>query len=187
MCDRQTLGLSDFLYKKVNKEGPCITDKVEFKYTDYRHEVVKYFIDCMHMIQPDPTNITTILEVLDLTHSEGKTKYDSFERRLSDRLMKTILEASFPTGTKLLIAAFLSKVDNLDEDYQRKLARDFTREFFADLFYDFDTTSTINKQLIEMCIGKGILNDNTHKTVVYTLAMFGQDVERIWSTPTSFE
>ena len=187
MCDRQTLGLSDFLYKKLNKEGPCFTDKVEFKYTDYRHEAVKYFLDCMHMIQPDPTDITIILEVLDLAHSEGKTTYDSFERHLSGRLMSTVLETSFPTATELLIAAFLSKVDNLHEEYQRKLARSLTTEFYTHLFCDFDLSSALNKQLIEMCIGKGILNDNMHKTVVYTMAMFGQDVERIYGVPATFE
>ena len=188
MSDRQTLGLSDFLYKKVNQMGPCITDKVEFKaYTNYRHEAVKYYLDCMHMIEPDPTDITIILEVLDLAHSEGKTTFDSFERHLSGRLMKTILEAQFPTGTKLLIAAFLSKVDNMNEDYQRKLAKNLTREVFSDLFDDFDIASGPNKQLIEMCIDKGIFKDNRHQSVVYTLARFGQDVKRIWGMPTSFE
>ena len=149
--------------------GPCITDKVEFNYTDYRHEVVKYFLDCMHEIKPDPTGITTILEVLDLTHWEGKTTFDSFERHPSGRLMKTILEAQFPTGTKLLIAAFLSKVDNMNEDHQSKLAKNLTREFFSDLFDDFDVASDPNKQLIEMCIDKGIFKDNRHQSVVYTL------------------
>ena len=187
MSDRQTLGLSDFLYKKVNQMGPCITDKVEFNYTDYRHEVVKYFLDCMHEIKPDPTGITTILEVLDLTYWEGKTTVDSFERHLSGRLMKTILEAQFPTGTKLLIAAFLSKLDNMSEEYQRKLARDLTPEFYKSLFSDsyFDMTSDPNKQLIQICIDKGIFKDNTHQSVVYTLAMFARDVERIWSTPST--
>ena len=187
MCDRQTLGLSDFLYKKVNKEGPCVTDKVEFKYTDYRHEAVKYFLDCMHMIDPAPTDITIILEALDLVHAEGKTTYGSFERHLSSRLMSTVLETSFPTGTELLIAAFLSKVDNLHEEYQRKLARKLPHEFYTHLYREFDMTSALNKQLIEMCIGKGILNENTRKCVVYTMAMFGEDIERIYSTPASFE
>ena len=186
MCDRQTLGLSDFLYKKAKKMGG-LDDKIEFKYTDYRQEAVKYFLDCMHMVKPDPTDITIILEVLDLAHSEGKTTYDSFERYLSGRLMKLLLETSYPTGTELLIAAFLSKVDHLHEEYQRKLARHLTREFYIHLFCDFDMASSVNKQLIEMCIGRGILNDSTHKSVVYTMAMFGQDVERIYGVPSTFE
>ena len=164
-----------------------LDDKVEFKYTDYRHVAVKYFLDCMHMIEPDPTDITIILEVLDLTHAEGKTTHDSFERHLSGRLMSSILEASFPTSTKLLIAAFLLKVDNLHTEYQRTLAENLTDEFYSDLFCNFDMTSVVNKQLIQMCIDKGILNDSTHESVVYRMAMFGQEVERIYGVPATFE
>ena len=86
-------------------------NKFDFKYTDFSKAAVKYFLDCMHMIEPEKTDITIMLEVLDLAHSEGKTTYDSFERYLSKRLMSAILGSSFPTGTELLIAAFLSKVE----------------------------------------------------------------------------
>ena len=179
MCDRQTLGLSDFLYKKANKMGG-LEEKIQFKYTDFRREAVKYFLDCMHMIEPSPTDITVFLEVLDLAHCEGKTTYCSFEQSLSERLMKTILEKSFPVGTKLLIAAFLSKVDNLHDDYQQKLAENLTREFCIHLVYDFDITGSLTQRLIEMCVGKGIFDEKTHKTVVYTLTMFGKDLLRIY-------
>ena len=60
-----------------------IGEKIQFKYPDHSHEAMKYFLDCLHMIDPAPTDLTTILEVLDLTHSEGKTTYNSFERNLS--------------------------------------------------------------------------------------------------------
>ena len=187
MCDRQTLGLSDFLYKKANKTAANVNEKIEFDYTKYRREAVKYFLDCMHMIDPDPTDITIILETLDLAHSEGKTTYDSFERHLSGRLMKAVLRESFEIGTELLIAAFLSKVDNLHESYQKKLAGKMTKDFYIHLFSEFDMSSGLNKQLIEMCIGKGIFDDNIRKSVVYTLTIFGEDLERIYALPSSFE
>ena len=139
------------------------------------------------MIEPDPTDITIILEVLDLAHSEGKTTYDSFERHLSGRLMSPILESSFTIGTELLIAAFLSKVDHCHEKYQRKLAGNLTEDFYTHLFSRFDISNALNKQLIEMCIRKGIFDDNTRKSVVYTLSMFGEDIERIYAVPSSFE
>ena len=101
--------------------------------------------------------------------------------------MSPILDTSFSTGTELLIAAFLSKVDNLHEEYQRKLARNLTHEFYTDLYRDFDMTSTLNKQLIEMCIDKGILSENERRSVLSTMAIFGEDIERIYSTPASFE
>ena len=68
-----------------------VKEKIEFDYTPFRREAVKYFLDCMHQITPDPTDITIILEVLDLAHSEGKTTYGSFESHLSGRLMRTVL------------------------------------------------------------------------------------------------
>ena len=162
-------------------------NKLEFNYTDYRRVAVKYFLDCMHMINPDPVDITIILEVLHLAHSEGKTTYDSFERNLSQRIMQILLDASFTLGTELLIAAFLSKVDNLHEEYQQALAGKLTREFYAYLFCNFDMFNDLNQQLITLCIKRGIFVDNTHEKVIYTLTMFGQDLQRIYGLPTSFE
>ena len=174
------------MYKKANKTGG-IGEKIEFDYTQYRQEAVKYFLDCMHMIEPDPNDITIILEVLDLVHSEGKTTFNSFERYLSGRLMSAILTSSFTVGTELLIAALLSKVDHLHEKYQQKLADKLTEDFYTHLFSRFDISTALNKQLIDMCISKGILADNTHKSVVYTLSMFGEDLHRIYCLPSSFE
>ena len=164
-----------------------VKEKIEFDYTPFRREAVKYFLDCMHMIIPDPTNITIILETLDMAHSEGKTTYNSFERHLSGRLMSAILNESFIIGTELLIAAFLSKVDNLNEKYQKKLAVKITEDFYTQLFSRFDMSNELNKQLIEMCVAKGIFDDNSRKSVMYTLTVFGEDLQRIYALPSSFE
>ena len=139
------------------------------------------------MIEPDPTDITIILEVLDLAHSEGKTTYNSFERYLSKRLMSTISDEPVSTGTELLIAAFLSKVDNLHEDYQQRLSGKLTEEFYAHLYCRFDMFGDLNKQLIEMCVRKAIFENNTRKSVIYTLTTFGEDLQRIYRLPSSFE
>ena len=101
--------------------------------------------------------------------------------------MKAILKESFPVGTELLIAAFLCKVDNLNEKYQKKLTGKLTNDFYTHLFSEFDMTSDLNKQLIEMCIAKGVFDDNTRKSVVWTLSMFGEDLQRIYALPSSFE
>ena len=171
---------------KANETGG-VKEKIEFKYPDYSWAAVKFFLDSMHMIEPDPTDVTVLLEVLDLAHWEGKTDFDSFERYLSKRLMGAILESSFPTGTELLIAAFLSKVDNLNETYQKKLAEKLNREFYAHLFCDFDMDSDLNRRLIQMCIFKGIFRNNTRKSVVYTLTIFAEDLNRIYQLPSSFK
>ena len=122
-----------------------------------------------------------------MAHWEGKPDFDSFERYLSERLLSALLNSTFPTGTELLIAAFLSKVDNLNEDYQRRLAKELDRDFYAHLFCDFDMHDDLNKKLIEMCVFKGIFNKTTRKSVIYTLTMFGEDLHRIYELPSSFE
>ena len=103
--------------------------------------------------------------------------------------MSAILDSSFTIGTELLIAAFLSKVDHLDEKYQKKLARRLTEDFYNHVwkFSRFDMSSSANKQLIEMCMEKGIFDDDTHKCFVYTLSIFGEDLQRIYALPSSFK
>ena len=186
LCSRQLLGLSDFLYIKANEMGG-VKEKIQFDYTNYSFAAVKFFLDCMHQIEPEPTDVSIVLEALDLAHWEGKTDFDSFERYLSKRFMAAIMESSFPIGTELLIAAFLSKVDNLDEDYQKKIAQKLGRDFYAHVYCDFDMDSTLNQRLIEMCVFKGIVPNNTRKSVVFTLTNFGEDLVRIYELPSSFE
>ena len=164
-----------------------LDDAISFEYTDYSLAAVKLFLDCMHQIEPNPTDVTIILETLDLAHWEGKTDFDSFERYLSKRLMATIMESTFPTGTELLIAAFLSKVDNLNEDYQKKLAKKLSRDFYAHVYCDFDMESNLNQTLIEMCVLKDIFPNSTRKSVMSTLTIFGEDLLQIYELPSSFE
>ena len=124
LCSRQVLGLSDFLYFKAGMMGGNVKDKLQFDYTEYSHEAVKFYLDILHMIDPRPTGIATLLEVIDLAHSEGQTEmYDSFERKLSKWLMSAVLDSTFSTGTELLIAELLSKVHNLHNEYQEKIGR----------------------------------------------------------------
>ena len=99
--------------------------------------------------------------------------------------MAAVLESSFSTGTELLIAAFLSKVDNLNEDYQKKLAKKLSRDFYAHVYCDFDMDSNLNHRLIEMCVFKGIFPNSTRKSVISTLTMFGEDLLRIYELPSS--
>ena len=107
---------------------------------------------------------------------------------LSERLMSAVLEEPLPLATELLIAAFLSKVDNLHEKYQKQLTGKLTKDFYYHLYHKFDISSDLNKRLIEMCIAKGILSDNKHMTVIYTMSMFGQDLQRIYGgVPSSFK
>ena len=188
LCSRQVLGFSDFLYFKARKMGSNVEDKIQFDYTKYSHEAVKFFLDSLHMIDPPPTDIAIVLEVIDLAHSEGQTvMYDSFERKLSKRLMSALLESTFSTGIELLIAELLSKVDNLHEEYEQKVGKDLTRDFCSDLFYDFDLSSDPNKQLIEMCLSKGVFDDCSRKSVLYTLTEYGQGLQRLYKIPSSFE
>ena len=100
--------------------------------------------------------------------------------------MACIMKTDFPVGTELLISAYLSHVDNLENIYQSKVARKLTKESVSFLIYDFDIESTLNKRLISMCIAKHIFADSTHRSVVYSLMMYGieiQELEASDSTP----
>ena len=106
---------------------------------------------------------------------------------LSKRLMIAVFGEPLPLGTELLVAAYLSKVDNLHELYQQRLTGKLTKEFYHHLFREFDISSDLNQRLVEMCIGKGIFEDNNHKSVIYTMSLFGQDLQRIYAVPTAFK
>ena len=75
----------------------------------------------MHLIKPGKVDLAVVLECIDLAHSEGKTDWKSFERRLSAELLTTIIVASLPICTELLINTFLNRVDNINDYYQRCL------------------------------------------------------------------
>ena len=77
----------------------------------------------MHLIKPGKVDLAVVLECIDLAHSEGKTDWQSFERRLSAELLYTIMVASLPICTKLLINTFLNRVDNFNDTYQTCLMR----------------------------------------------------------------
>ena len=185
LCSRRMLGLSDFLWKKAEKMGE-FGNALKFDYTKFSWSSVKLFLDCLHLIEPGPIDVATILECIDFAQFEGKTTYKSFELELVKRLMACIMKTDFPVGTELLISAYLSHVDNLENIYQSKVARKLTKESVSFLIYDFDIESTLNKRLISMCIAKHIFADSTHRSVVYSLMMYGieiQELEASDSTP----
>ena len=59
-----------------------------------------------------------LLECIDFCHFEGKTTYNSFELDLASKLLDSVTTAAskLPLGTKLLIAAYLTKIDNLADE-----------------------------------------------------------------------
>ena len=122
LCSRQILAQSDFLFIKSTK-----TDKfdgsLDFDYTEFSHDAVKLFLDSMHLIEPNQVNLSVVLECIDLAHSEGKTDWDSFEKRLSAELVETVQSHTLPICTELLISAFLKRVDNFDNKYEKRVVR----------------------------------------------------------------
>lgn len=140
----------------TNFENP-----LSFDHTDYSLAAIKFFLDRMHLIKPEPTDLPTLLEVIDFLHCEGKTSYKSFEYNLAKNLMQSIIRKTLPMGSQLLISLFLSKVDNMNVLYDQNLAESITNDCVANLLYEFDVTSTLNKNLAEMCVQKGVLDDTT--------------------------
>ena len=87
------------------------------------------------------------------------------------------MKSSLPLGTELLISAFFAKVDNFDDQYQQKVAQKVTKEAVAFLFYELDLNNALNKRLIEMCVQKKIFADNSQQSVVFTLLMYGKELQ----------
>ena len=139
---------------------------------------VKFFLDCLHLIPARPVDLATILEVVDFCQFEGKTTYESFEVDLVEGLIDSVLQSSLPLGTELLVSAFLAKVDSLTDDrYQQKVAEKLTPEAVSLLLYKFDMKNELNRRLIELCVTKGIFADDSHQSVVYTLMMYGKELQ----------
>ena len=149
---------------------------LKFDYTDYSVACVKLFLNCLHLIPAGPTDIATILECVDFCQFEGKTSYDSFEVELVERLMAPVMKATLPLGTKLLICAYLAKVDNFDDLYQSKVAKKLTKEAVSFMLYDFDMGNPLNKRLIDLCAQKKVFADTEKQSVVFTLLNYGKQL-----------
>ena len=151
---------------------------LKFDYTDYSWACVKLFLDCLHLIPAGPSNVATLIECVDFCQFEGKTTYDSFEVDLVERIMNSVMKTTLPLGTELLISAYLAKVDNFDERYQLKVAEKLKKEAISFLlFAKFDMNSELNKRLIEMCVQKRVFADKSKQSVVYTLMMYGTELQ----------
>ena len=122
-----------------------------------------------------------VLEVIDLAQYEGKTTYDSFERGLVQQLMDTINKKTLPLGTELLIAVFLSRVDNFKNNYQQKVAKKLTKKLVAFLFHEFEASSRLNQRLIQMCVDKKIFGDDNEYYVKMQLMIYGTKLHEIQS------
>ena len=87
------------------------------------------------------------------------------------------MKTNLPLGTELLIGAYLAKVHNFNDRYQLNVARKMTRDAVSSLFYEFDMQNVLNKRLVAMCIQKGIFVDDSQQSVVYTLMMYGKELQ----------
>ena len=149
---------------------------LEFDYTDYSWASVKFFLDCLHLISAGPVDIAILLEVIDFCQFEGKTTYNSFELELVERIMTSIMKASLPIGTELLISAYLSRVDDFNDRYQLQVAEKLTEEAVSSLVFKFDIQNKLNKQLTAMCVQKGIFADESHESVLIRILMYGKEL-----------
>ena len=154
---------------------------LQFDYTDYSLAAVKLYLDSLHLITAGSTDITTVLECIDFAQFEGKTTYDSFEVDLVNELMDSIMNTTLPLGTELLISAFLHRVDNFDERYQTRISKKLTAEAVSSSVYEIDKSNAPNKQLVEMCVRKGVFEDDTQEAVTSTLMTYGKELQEFYA------
>ena len=178
LCSRQILASSDWLYIKANKMTN-FENALTFNYPDHSKAAVKFFLDSLHQIKLGSVDLAIVLEVVDFAHCEGQTMYDSFERGLVDRLMKSIAKKSLPLGTQLLISLFLSRVDNFTNNYQKEVAKRITEHSIETLFYTFDASTGLNQRLVEMCVAKRIFTDNNHYFITMVLMVYVNRLEEL--------
>ena len=152
---------------------------LDFDYTMYSLASVKFFLDCLHHIPAEPTDLATLIECIDFCQFEGKTTYNSFEEELVDQIMYSVMYADISLGTELLISAFLSRVDNFDDRFEQKMVEKITQEAVAVSIYQFDMDNKLNKRLIEMCVQKGIFAHVSQQSVVHGLMKYGKELESL--------
>lgn len=138
-------------------------------------------------IQPDPVDIIAALEIVDFAQYEGKTTYDSFERVLVDGFIDSINRKTFSLGTELLIAIFLSRVDNFTNNYQQNIARKLTKVTIANFFIEFDASINVNARLIQTLVDRGIFIDNTPNYVTMQLMFYCKKLFQLQSAVSKSE
>lgn len=111
--------------------------------------------------------------MIDFCHA-GKTTFDSFERILVEQLIGSINNKTLPLGSELLIAVFLSRVQNYKNNYQQRIAKSLgdIPVVIGSLFMEFKSTTRINSRLIEVLVGRGIFNDDSHNYVTMQLMIY---------------
>ena len=157
-----------------------------FDYTNYSWVSIKVFLDCLHLIPAGPVDIGTLLEVVDFCQFEGKTTYNSFERELVEQIMASVMKASLPIDTELLISAYLSRVDNLNDQYHLELAKKLTEDYAYSLFFKFDIKNRLNKRLISMCIKKKVFADESKDSVLIWLLFYGKELIEFKSEKSTY-
>ena len=84
------------------------------------------------------------------------------------------MKTSLPLGTELLISAYLAKIDDFNNQFQEKVIEKLTRERVSALLFDFDIENALNKQLVALCVQRGVFADESQ--VVFTLMTYGKEL-----------
>ena len=95
--------------------------------------------------------------------------------------MVCISRKSLSLGSQLLICLFLSRVDNLSNTFQQKVAKRITKSSIAELFIDFEPTSRLHRHLIEICMDKGVFNDDNLYYIKMQLMIYGRKLQELQS------
>ena len=122
-------------------------------------------------------DVTTVLEIIELAEHDRTENYVG--RLLVDRLMNSIIKMQLPIGTELLIAAYLSRLNETENVYQEKIAHKLTKELVSSIFYDFDGSSKLNQEMIKICVQKKIFVDDDHNFVTMTLMFFAKKLHEL--------
>ena len=126
-------------------------------------------MDSLHDVQLDHKSydelpLMLVIETMDFLLYEGKATESKFEGCMMDGLMQNLIKRKFELVTKLLIASAISKMDNephlphkYTQQYEASVGKDLLLDLTEENFvFDLESTSEINKQLINWCVAKGL-------------------------------
>ena len=112
-------------------------------YTTVSKNAIRIFIDFLHHINVDTEalDLTELLEVLYFLHYEGKTKTSEFEKRLADYLYDELLRRKLSDEQSVMVAHYLSKLDNPIERYENKAVALLRAGSIKDILVTFEVDS----------------------------------------------
>ena len=112
---------------------------------------IKEFTNCLCQVDfdADSMELPLVLELLFFLHYEGKTKISGLEEKIADYLYNELSTRVMPADVFLMVACFLSILDNPSLQFEDKKANQYTAESVKNVIFAFDVDSEPYSSIIK--------------------------------------